>query len=87
MAQRFYHVRRQIGDPRQLGFRLSTRGARQLLRLNRCIPFLYLDLIRYSFGVQEYSPLNLRTQTIFRGCPTMKDGYLRDNTSLAGISM
>jgi mannonate dehydratase len=40
---------------------------------------LHLDLASYNFGVQEYSPFNPRTQEIFSGCPTMKDGYLWDN--------
>jgi mannonate dehydratase len=35
-----------------------------------------LDLVSYNFGIQEYSPFNERTQTIFQGCPVMKDGYL-----------
>ena len=35
-----------------------------------------LDLVSYNFGIQEYSPFNERTQEIFHGCPTMKDGYL-----------
>lgn len=40
---------------------------------------LHLDLASYNFGVQEYSPFNQRTQEIFSGCPTMKDGYIWDN--------
>ncbi len=35
-----------------------------------------LDLVSYNFGIQEYSPFNERTQTIFQGCPEMRDGYL-----------
>ena len=35
-----------------------------------------LDLVSYNFGIQEYTPFNERTQAIFHGCPTMKDGYL-----------
>ncbi len=35
-----------------------------------------LDLVSYNFGIQEYSPFNERTQTIFQGCPEWRDGYL-----------
>ena len=35
-----------------------------------------LDLVSYNFGIQEYSPFNERTQEIFHGCPTLKDGYI-----------
>ena len=35
-----------------------------------------LDLVSYNFGIQEYTPFNERTQAIFHGCPTVKDGYL-----------
>ena len=35
-----------------------------------------LDIVSYNFGIQEYSPFNERTQEIFHGCPTIKDGYL-----------
>ena len=35
-----------------------------------------LDLVSYNFGIQEYSSFNERTQTIFQGCPEMRDGYL-----------
>ena len=35
-----------------------------------------LDLVSYNFGIQEYSPFNERTQSIFHGCPEMRDGYL-----------
>jgi mannonate dehydratase len=37
---------------------------------------LALDLTCYNFGIQEYSAFNERTQEVFSGCPTMKDGYL-----------
>jgi mannonate dehydratase len=35
-----------------------------------------LDLVSYNFGIQEYSAFNERTQSIFQGCPEMRDGYL-----------
>ena len=35
-----------------------------------------LDLVSYNFGIQEYTPFHERTQAIFHGCPTVKDGYL-----------
>lgn len=35
-----------------------------------------LDLVSYNFGIQEYTPFNERTQSIFQGCPQMRDGYL-----------
>ena len=35
-----------------------------------------LDLVSYNFGIQEWSPFNERTQEIFHGCPTLKDGYI-----------
>jgi mannonate dehydratase len=35
-----------------------------------------LDLVCYNFGIQEYSPFSDRLQEVFKGCPTMKDGYL-----------
>jgi mannonate dehydratase len=35
-----------------------------------------LDLVSYNFGIQEYSPFNEKTQEIFHGCPTLKDGYI-----------
>ncbi len=38
-----------------------------------------LDLVSYNFGIQEYSPFNERTQEIFHGCPTLKDGYIYVN--------
>jgi mannonate dehydratase len=34
-----------------------------------------LDLACYNFGIQEYTAFNARTQEVFSGCPTMKDGY------------
>jgi mannonate dehydratase len=38
-----------------------------------------LDLVSYNFGIQEYSPFNEKTQEIFHGCPTLKDGYIYVN--------
>ena len=35
-----------------------------------------LDIVSPNFGIQEYSPFNDRSRTIFHGCPEMKDGYL-----------
>ena len=35
-----------------------------------------LDLVCYNFGIQEYSPFSDRLQEVFKGCPTMQDGYL-----------
>ena len=35
-----------------------------------------LDIVSYNFGIQEYTPFNDRTKTIFQGCPEMRDGYL-----------
>jgi mannonate dehydratase len=34
-----------------------------------------LDLACYNFGIQEYTAFNARTQEVFSGCPTMKNGY------------
>lgn len=36
----------------------------------------HLDIASTNFGIQEYSPFNERTRTIFHGCPEMKDGYI-----------
>jgi len=36
----------------------------------------HLDIASTNFGIQEYSPFNERTRTIFHGCPEMKDGYV-----------
>ena len=38
-----------------------------------------LDLVSTSFGVQEYSPFSPALQSVFSGCPVMKDGYLYAN--------
>ncbi len=38
-----------------------------------------LDLVSYNFGVQEYSAFSERTQEVFSGVPTMKNGYLYAN--------
>ncbi|MEP6539290.1 MAG: enolase C-terminal domain-like protein [Bryobacteraceae bacterium] len=38
-----------------------------------------LDLVSYSFGIQEYSPFNERLQEVFKGVPEMRDGYLYAN--------
>jgi len=35
-----------------------------------------LDLVSYNFGIQEYTPFNNQTKTIFQGCPEWRDGYL-----------
>jgi mannonate dehydratase len=35
-----------------------------------------LDLVSYNFGIQEYSPFNDATKSIFQGCPEWRDGYL-----------
>jgi len=35
-----------------------------------------LDLACWNFGIQEYTAFNARTQEVFSGCPTMKNGYL-----------
>lgn len=40
-----------------------------------------LDLVSTSFGIQEYSPFNAQLQSVFSGCPVMKDGYLYANES------
>lgn len=34
-----------------------------------------LDLVSNNFGIQEYSPFNERLQEVFKGCPTLKNGY------------
>jgi mannonate dehydratase len=38
-----------------------------------------LDLVSYNFGIQEYTPFNEATKEIFRGVPTLKDGYIYVN--------
>lgn len=38
-----------------------------------------LDLVCPNFGIQEYSPFNDRLLEVFRGCPSMKNGYLYVN--------
>jgi mannonate dehydratase len=38
-----------------------------------------LDVACYNFGIQEYTPFNDRVQSVFHGCPVMKDGYLYPN--------
>jgi mannonate dehydratase len=43
-----------------------------------------LDLVSYNFGIQEYTPLNDRTQEIFHGCPEMKDGCFWVTSSRGG---
>ncbi len=40
---------------------------------------LHLDLASTNFGIQEYTPFNEVTQSIFHGCPEMKGGYLYAN--------
>jgi mannonate dehydratase len=40
---------------------------------------LHLDLVSTNFGIQEYTPFNAVTQSIFQGCPEMKGGYLYAN--------
>ena len=38
-----------------------------------------LDVACANFGIQEYSAFNERTEEVFHGCPTMKNGYLYAN--------
>jgi mannonate dehydratase len=38
-----------------------------------------LDVACYNFGIQEYTPFNERVQSVFKGCPVMKNGYLYPN--------
>jgi mannonate dehydratase len=35
-----------------------------------------LGVACYNFGINEYTPFNDRVQSVFSGCPVMKDGYL-----------
>jgi mannonate dehydratase len=35
-----------------------------------------LGVACYNFGVNEYSAFNTQTQSVFKGCPVMKNGYL-----------
>ena len=38
-----------------------------------------LDLACYNFGIQEYSGFTETAQEVFKGCPTIKEGYLYAN--------
>ena len=38
-----------------------------------------LDIVSPNFGIQEYSPFNQNLQSVFKGCPEMRDGYLYVN--------
>jgi mannonate dehydratase len=38
-----------------------------------------LDVACANFGIQEYSPFNERTQEVFHGCPSLRNGYLYAN--------
>jgi mannonate dehydratase len=40
---------------------------------------LHLDLACTNFGIQEYTPFNEVTQSVFHGCPEMKGGYAYAN--------
>jgi mannonate dehydratase len=40
---------------------------------------IHLDLAIPNFGIQEFSPFNQATQDIFKGCPTVKNGYASVN--------
>ena len=46
-----------------------------------------LDVVCYNFGIQEYSPFNDRLQEVFKGCPTMKDGYVGERVARLGIEV
>ncbi|PSL23188.1 mannonate dehydratase [Dyadobacter jiangsuensis] len=39
----------------------------------------HVDLAVWNFGIQEAVSFNEKTQAIFKGCPTMKDGYMSVN--------
>jgi mannonate dehydratase len=39
----------------------------------------HIDLAIWNFGIQEAVSFNEKTQAIFKGCPTMKDGYMSVN--------
>jgi mannonate dehydratase len=40
---------------------------------------IHLDLVIPNFGIQEFSPFNPATLEIFKGCPTVKNGYASVN--------
>ena len=40
---------------------------------------VHLDLTCTNFGIQEYTPFNEVTQSVFHGCPEMKGGYAYAN--------
>ncbi len=40
---------------------------------------VHLDLACYNFGVQECTPFSEAAQSIFKGCPAIKDGYMWAN--------
>ncbi len=39
----------------------------------------HMDLAVWNFGIQEAVSFNEKTQAVFSGCPTMKDGYMSVN--------
>jgi mannonate dehydratase len=39
----------------------------------------HIDLAVWNFGIQEAVSFNEQTQAIFKGCPTMKNGYMSVN--------
>lgn len=39
----------------------------------------HIDMAVWNFGIQEAVSFNEKTQAIFSGCPTMKDGYMSVN--------
>ena len=39
----------------------------------------HIDLAIWNFGIQEAVSFNEQTQAIFKGCPTMKNGYMSVN--------
>ncbi len=39
----------------------------------------HLDLASHNFGIQEWTSFSQRTQEVFPGCPTIKNGYIYIN--------
>lgn len=62
----------------QFGVRTAWHGPGDVSPVGHAAQ-ITLDLVSPNFGIQEYTPFNAATQEVFRGCPTLKDGYLYIN--------
>lgn len=71
-------VRKVAAFAEQFGVKTAWHGPGDVSPIGH-MANVTLGVACYNFGINEYTAFNERLQTVFKGCPVMKNGYLYPN--------